>query len=76
METAEVSAEALAAETGLHVNSIWNYIAGRRVPKRSVIVMWASLCDVDLAWLEHGAPQEAVVRERAAKASTSARRKR
>ena len=56
LEWQGVTAEEMAVELGQHVNSVYNYASGRRVPKRSVIRVWALRCGVPFDWLEHGDP--------------------
>lgn len=54
LEWGEVTAEEMAEVLGVHVNSIYNYAAGRRVPKRGFVAMWAMRCGVPLDWLLNG----------------------
>jgi transcriptional regulator with XRE-family HTH domain len=56
LEWGNVSPEEMANELGVHVNSIYNYAAGRRIPKRGFIRQWAALCNVPGDWLEYGDP--------------------
>lgn len=52
LEQAGVTPDEMAAELGCHVNSVHNYVAGRREPKRSVRVVWAMRCGVPVEWFE------------------------
>jgi transcriptional regulator with XRE-family HTH domain len=54
LEASGVSPERMAQEIGVHVNSIHNYAAGRRVPKLAVIKLWADVCQVDREWMITG----------------------
>ena len=54
MEWGHVTPEQMADALGVHVNSIYNYAAGRRIPKRGFIRQWASTCGVPADWLEYG----------------------
>jgi transcriptional regulator with XRE-family HTH domain len=54
LEWADVSAEEMAEILGVHVNSIYNYASGRRIPKRGFIRLWAARCGVPPDWLETG----------------------
>lgn len=50
MEEAGVTTEQMADALGVHVNSVTNYTSGRRVPKRSVIKVWALRCGHPELW--------------------------
>lgn len=55
---ADVSVEALSDDLGYSRKSVGNWLNGRAVPRRSVIVAWAFRCGVNPQWLETGeAPQ-------------------
>jgi transcriptional regulator with XRE-family HTH domain len=43
-----------AEQLGIHRDSVANYEAGRRHPRRPVLIAWALTCDVDLDWLTDG----------------------
>lgn len=45
----------MATELGMHVNSVHNYIAGRRTPKRPALIVWSMRCGVPFEWLASGA---------------------
>lgn len=51
---AGVGVQEIADELGMSRNSIGNYLAGRRQPTRAVLIAWASVCGVSLAWLATG----------------------
>jgi transcriptional regulator with XRE-family HTH domain len=54
LEWGNITPEEMAATLGVHVNSIYNYASGRRIPKRGFIRVWALRCGVPFDWLEHG----------------------
>lgn len=54
LEASGVTPEQMAQEIGVHVNSIHNYAAGRRVPKLAVVKLWADVCQINRAWLISG----------------------
>jgi transcriptional regulator with XRE-family HTH domain len=63
LEAAGVSVDEMAAELGVHRNSVFNYTSGRRTPKRSVVRVWSLRCGVSFEWLlsgevptDHGGP--------------------
>lgn len=53
--TAGISVEAMASELGVSRTTISNYEHGRTHPSRSVLRVWAEVCDAPLEWL---APQD------------------
>ena len=54
LEHSGISAEQMAEELGMHVNSVHNYAAGRRAPKLSTLKVWADACGVPREWLIGG----------------------
>jgi transcriptional regulator with XRE-family HTH domain len=54
MEDADLNPEVMAVEIGRSVTTIRNYLAGRTVPTRAVLVTWSLRCGVDLDWLATG----------------------
>lgn len=50
-----MSASAIAAELGVHRNTISNYLNGKTPIDRRTIVAWAHFTGVPLPWLESGA---------------------
>ncbi len=56
LEFSGVSEEEMAQELGVHINTIRNYRAGRRAPKRGDVKNWADKCNVDFNWLWGGMP--------------------
>lgn len=48
-----INATALAAELGVHRNSVNNWLAGKRIDRRTILA-WAMACGVSPVWLEHG----------------------
>lgn len=55
LEASGVSSERMAAELGVHVNTVHNYAAGRRTPKLGLVKQWADVCRIDRDWLWSGA---------------------
>jgi transcriptional regulator with XRE-family HTH domain len=51
LEVADVKPETMAAELGKNVTTIRNYLAGRTVPHRASLIVWALFCGVDPDWL-------------------------
>lgn len=48
------SRDQLAADLGVHRNTIGNYLNGRTPVDRRTLVAWAVTTGVPLEWLEHG----------------------
>lgn len=48
------SAVALAADLGVHRNTVNNYLSGKSAVDRRTLIAWALVTGVPLAWLEHG----------------------
>lgn len=53
LEVAGLSRDDMAAELGLHRNTIGNYLSGKHVP-RAVLIAWHLRTGVPLDWLEQG----------------------
>jgi transcriptional regulator with XRE-family HTH domain len=63
LEVADIKPETMAGQLGKSVTTIRNYLAGRTVPDRATLIVWAMLCGVDPAWLtgdegEGGSPPD------------------
>lgn len=54
MEIAGVDRDGVAAELGVHKNTVANYLRGETRPSRSVLRVWALRCGVPFEWLETG----------------------
>lgn len=54
METSGVTAEEMAVDLGVHINSVYNYISGRREPKLGMIKQWAFRTGVPYVWIIDG----------------------
>lgn len=54
LEAAGVSNEEMAEEIGRGVTTIRNYLRGRTIPERAVLVTWALRCGVPFDWLAYG----------------------
>jgi transcriptional regulator with XRE-family HTH domain len=54
MEIADIEREDIAAELGVHKNTVANYLRGDTRPSRSVLRVWALRCGVPFEWLETG----------------------
>jgi transcriptional regulator with XRE-family HTH domain len=54
LEHGQVSKEAMADEVGCGVTTIRNYLRGRTVPSRAVLIAWALRCGVPFDWLALG----------------------
>lgn len=54
LEQAGVSNEQMAAEIGRGVTTIRNYLKGRTIPERAVLVTWSLRCGVPFDWLAYG----------------------
>ena len=54
LEASGVTPDQMAAELGVHVNTIHNYAAGRRSPKLGLVKQWADVCEVNRDWLWGG----------------------
>lgn len=48
------TATALAADLGVHRNTVNNYLSGKTPVDRRTLIAWALITDVPLSWLEHG----------------------
>lgn len=57
METARLKPEDMASEIGRSVTTVRNYLGGRTVPSRAVLVAWAMRTGVTVDWLETGAEE-------------------
>lgn len=53
-----VSVKQMAAELGVHRNTVGNYLRGTSEPDRRTLVTWALACGVPFAWLDEGASIE------------------
>lgn len=51
------SATALAADLGVHRNTVNNYLSAKTPIDRRTLIAWALITGVPLAWLEHGADE-------------------
>lgn len=54
LETAAVEPEEMAEHLGVHINTVRNYVGGRRSPNRSVLRVWALRTGVPFEWLNEG----------------------
>jgi transcriptional regulator with XRE-family HTH domain len=54
MEWAGLSPHDMAREFDMSTNTIWNYLSGRTVPKRVIVLYWATVTGVDVDWLLRG----------------------
>lgn len=54
LDVADVTPEQLAEELGVHVNTVWNYTAGRTRPRRPTLRIISQMTGVSLRWLETG----------------------
>lgn len=57
VEHGHVSKQDLAAECGVSVDTIYNWISGRSRPRRSALKELARMSGVSLTWLETGREQ-------------------
>jgi transcriptional regulator with XRE-family HTH domain len=54
LDLADVEPKQLAEYIGVHPNTVWNYLNGKRQPKRLVLRAVSDLTGVPLWWLEGG----------------------
>lgn len=54
LEAAGVTPEEMAAELGVHVNSVYNYMSGRTHPKLAMVKLWAMRTGVPYVWIIDG----------------------
>ena len=56
MEVRDIEPEEMADILGMHVNSVHNYLAGRRTPKDAVLRVWAMRVGAPFTfeWLKTG----------------------
>ena len=54
LEVADIDRDQMAAELGVHKNTITNYMRGHTVPSRGVLIAWAFRCGVPFEWLLTG----------------------
>lgn len=54
LEHSGVSPEQMASELHMHVNSVHNYVAGRRRPLYATHELWAKVTNVPLQWIRTG----------------------
>lgn len=54
LEVSGVAIQAMADELGVHRNTVSNYLAGRTMPPRSAVKVWALRCGVPYGWLADG----------------------
>lgn len=54
LEVSGVTPDQMAAELGVHVNTVHNYASGRRTPKLGLVKQWADACQVNREWLWSG----------------------
>lgn len=54
LRTSGKSATALAADLGIHRNTVNNYLSAKTAIDRRTLIAWAQVTGVPLAWLEHG----------------------
>ena len=54
LQEADMDRQTMAAELGIHRNSVHNYAAGRSKPSKSVVLHWALLTGIDPHWLLTG----------------------
>lgn len=60
---AEISVQQMADRLGVSRNTITNYEADRVHVSRSVVMAYASTCDVPLSWLDAGVTQRSAADE-------------
>lgn len=48
----------IAEIMGVQRTTVSTWLSGRRKPSRAVLMVWADMTGVDLAWLEHGNADE------------------
>lgn len=53
LEVAGLKVPDMARELGVHENTVRNYLKGKHI-SRPALIAWASICKVDLEWLEQG----------------------
>lgn len=53
LDEADVSVTDMAAELGVHRNTVSNYLHGRR-PSKAVLRVWSLRCGVPYEWIERG----------------------
>jgi transcriptional regulator with XRE-family HTH domain len=52
LEHAGLTVDDMAAELGCHHNTVLNYLAGRTVPKRPTLRVWALATGLPISWLD------------------------
>ena len=52
MEQAGLDIDGMAAEIGMHRNSVLNYVSGRTRPNGAALRLWAMRTGVALEWLQ------------------------
>jgi len=58
LRVGNVSVTKMAAELGVHRNTVGNYLRGTTPPDRRTLVTWALACGVPLVWLQSGETPE------------------
>ena len=58
LDVADIDADVIAAELGVHPNTVSNYLAGRTRPRRAALRVIAQATGVSLRWLETGDESE------------------
>lgn len=58
LDIADVEPDVLAVELGVHVNTVWNYLAGRTRPRRATLRVISQMTGVSMRWLETGDESE------------------
>ena len=58
LDVADLEPDTPAAELGVHVNTVWNYLAGRTRPRRPTLRVIAQMTGVSMRWLETGDESE------------------
>lgn len=54
LEHAGLEVGDIAEYLGVHTNSVWAWLSGRRNPKRQTLILWSLRCGVPFEWLETG----------------------
>lgn len=55
LEVAGVSVQDMATACGVSRNTVGNWLSGRTAPSRGVLMLWSTVTDAPLNWLETGA---------------------
>ena len=58
LDVADIDIDTIAAELGVHPNTVHNYLAGRTRPRRPTLRVIAQATGVSLRWLETGDESE------------------